>query len=146
MTNEETAKKIIEDNVYITVATVSNNEPWISPVYSCYDENYNFYWISDLGRKHSQNIKSNENVAIVTFDTHVKEGRGRGVYIQAKASEVSDKEKMRKVLLIFYARKNKQPREPGEFLGLSKRKLYTAVPVRMWVTDEKSDDRIEIKL
>lgn len=146
MTNEEAARKIIAENIYITISTASNGDPWISPVYSCYDGNYNFYWVSDKDRKHSQNIKENPKVAIAIFDTHVQEGRGRGVYIQAMAFEISDREEIKKVIAIFYPRKNKPLREPDEFMGSSRRRMYKAAPEKIWVTDEKSDDRVEVEL
>ena len=58
--NIATAKRIIEKILYMTIATVDKNgQTWNSPVYSAYDENYNFYWASDLNGQHSKNIAGN---------------------------------------------------------------------------------------
>jgi uncharacterized protein YhbP (UPF0306 family) len=57
------AKEIIELILYITIATVSKDgTPWNSPVYSAFDEDYNFYWASDQNGQHSKNIAENDKV------------------------------------------------------------------------------------
>ena len=58
--SSERAKEIISKIQYITVATYSKDgEPWNSPVYSAFDEQYNFYWASWVENQHSKNIAEN---------------------------------------------------------------------------------------
>ncbi|MBI2028282.1 MAG: pyridoxamine 5'-phosphate oxidase family protein [Candidatus Levybacteria bacterium] len=77
------AREIIAKILYITIATSTKDGiPWNSPVYSAFDESYNFYWISWLENQHSKNIKDNNQVFIVIYDSTVPEGMGKGVYIQ----------------------------------------------------------------
>jgi hypothetical protein len=39
------AKEIIAKIEYVTIASVTNEGlPWNSPVFTAYDEGYNFYW------------------------------------------------------------------------------------------------------
>ena len=84
-TNSEKARKIIENNIYITIATASKDGlPWISPVYSAHDKDYTFYWISPMDTLHSRLIRENHRVAIVIFDSRAPEGTGEGVYIKDK--------------------------------------------------------------
>src|SRR5690348_8698929 len=93
------AKQIIEKILYITLATVDNDgQPWNSPVYSAYDSEYNFYWASDRNGQHSRNIAENNKVFVVIYDSTVPEGTGEGVYIQAKAYMLIDKNEIQKAL------------------------------------------------
>jgi general stress protein 26 len=90
-----TAKEIIEKIQYITIATVSKDgEPWNTPVYSAYDEDYNFYWISWKENQHSKNIAENNQVFSVIYDSTVPEGTGEGVYIRQKRMRSMTKKKL----------------------------------------------------
>jgi hypothetical protein len=41
------AQAILDRINYSTLATVSNDgQPWNSPVYCAYDQDYNVYWVS----------------------------------------------------------------------------------------------------
>ena len=54
------ARSSIADILYITIASVDKDgNPWNTPVYSAYDDNYVFYWISDKKNIHSKNIIEN---------------------------------------------------------------------------------------
>jgi len=130
------AKEILHDVIYITIATVTpDGTPWNTPVYSAYDEDYNFYWVSDKNGQHSKNIRDNENVFIAVYDSNIPEGTGVGVYIKAKAIELSGKDKITKGLTALYTRKNKdsQKRTADEFLGSFPRRVYKATPEKCWI-------------
>lgn len=152
--NIEKAKKIIERIIYITIATSSKDVPWNTPVYSAFDEKYNFYWASDQNGQHSKNIRENNQVFLVIYDSTAPEGTGEGVYIQAKAFELANKEEIRHALAKLYARKNQNPekRKPEEFLGDYPRRVYKAVPEKFWINGDGSingnfiDTREEINL
>ncbi len=91
--NNEIARKIIKDNIYMTIATADKSgEPWISPVVFGYDEDYNLYWMSDKNSKHSKLISQNNKVAIVIFDSKAPEGTGDGVYTVGRAAELLERE------------------------------------------------------
>lgn len=147
------AKKVINDILYITIATSDkNNQPWNSPVYSAFDKNYNFYWASWKENKHSKNIKENEKVFVVIYDSTVLEGTGFGVYMRGKAHqlEIKDMIEIIKSLRLLYSRKNKKPRKPEEFLALLPRRIYKFIPEQVWVNSEGEvkcnfvDSRIDI--
>src|ERR1051325_2353833 len=102
------AKEIIEQILYITIATASKvGTPWNSPVYSAFDEDYNFYWISDQNGQHSKNIDENDKVFIVIYDSTVPESTGEGVYIQAKARRLEYPEDIENGLKYLLERVNK---------------------------------------
>ena len=152
----EKAQGIIQKILYITIATASRDgQPWNSPVYSAFDENYNFYWNSWTENQHSKNIAGNPNVFLVIYDSTVPEGTGEGVYIKAKAYIVTDEKEIERALEILLKRKNKPSsklRDAREFMGKYPRRVYKAVPEKVWMNDVGEvngnyiDKRVEIKL
>jgi len=140
----ERAKEIIEKILYITIATVTKDgQPWNSPVYSAYDDNYNFYWNSWNENQHSKNIASNNNVFLVIYNSTAAEGTGEGVYIQAKAQKVTDRKEIEKAIELLQTRKNKPSsklRSAEEFLGDYPRRVYKAVPEKFWMNDDGEVD------
>ena len=147
------AKKVINDILYITIATCDkNNQPWNSPVYSAFDKNYNFYWVSWKENQHSKNIKENDKVFVVIYDSTVPEGTGFGVYMRGKARQLESKDAIEivKSLKLLYSRKSKKPRKIEEFLGSLPRRIYKFVPEQVWVNSEGDvkgnfvDSRIDI--
>ncbi len=148
------AKEIIEKIIYITIATVTpEGTPWNSPVYSAYDKDtYAFYWVSSRAAQHSKNIEQNPDVFLVIYDSTVPEGTGEGVYVQARASVVTDVEEMTRAVYLLYTRKKKKLRDVQHFLNLRPRRIYKAVPEKVWlnssekVGDEDLDTRVEIQL
>ena len=104
------AKEVIHQILYITLATSDEKgNPWNSPVYSAFDKNYIFYWASWSENQHSKNIRENENVFVVIYDSTVPEGTGFGVYMKGKAYELGlkDSPEILKALKLLYQRKNK---------------------------------------
>ncbi len=147
------AKEIISKIIYVTVATVSKaGEPWNSPVYSAFDENYIFYWVSPTATQHSKNIKENGKAFLVIYDSTAPEGTGDGVYIKAKASEVRDLRELARAFKLLYARKNKKMRGIAYVLKKSPLRIYKAVPEKVWLNtfekigEHSVDGRIEVKL
>lgn len=149
----EKAKNIIHKILYITIATSNKKgEPWNSPVYSAFDENYNFYWVSWKDSQHSKNIKENNQIFIVIYDSRVPEGTGEGVYIKAKAYELSDVKEMSHALSCLDGRVNKKPHSPEQFVSNMPRRIYKAIPEKVWmnvdgdVNGEYVDKRVEVDL
>lgn len=133
----ENAKRIIEKIQYITIATTSKDgSPWNSPVWCAYDDNYNFYWASWKENRHSQNIRNNSKVVLVIYDSTVPQGTGFGVYFEAEAHELTDEKEIQAAIDLMYKRKNKAPRKATEFLGDYPRRVYKAVPRKVWVNSE----------
>lgn len=158
MTNQLTqkAKKIIAKIKYITIATASKDGmPWNSPVYSAFDEEYNFFWASDQNGQHSKNIAENNNVFLVIYDSTVPEGTGVGVYIQAKAYTLEDPQEIKHGLKYLDGRVNKK-KDPttriAEFQKDKPRRVYKAIPEKIWINVDSEidghfvDKRVEIKL
>lgn len=147
------AKEILANTPYLVVASVDKDGlPNNSPMFSAYDEQYNFFWNSQLNSKHSENIRNNLNVFCVVFNSSVKEGDGMGVYMKGKSFELNDKEETKYAMKIFYTKKGKDPKSEELYLGDSPRRFYKFVPEIFYInTYEKVnglpvDGKIEIKL
>ncbi len=138
------AVEILQKIHYVTIATASKNgKPWNSPVAHKYDDQLNIYWFSDKENQHSKNVRENEDVFIVIYDSTVEEGKGEGVYIKAKAVELTDPDE------ILYARRIKKGADyqgsPDEFLGDASRRVYKAKPQILWMNDAEIKDGIFLR-
>jgi nitroimidazol reductase NimA-like FMN-containing flavoprotein (pyridoxamine 5'-phosphate oxidase superfamily) len=135
------AKEIMEKILYITIATTNESgQPWNSPVYSAFDENYNFYWASWRNNQHSENIRQNSKVFLVIYDSTAPESTGEGVYVQAKAFELGDEEEITRGLKALDDRVNKNPHNPKDFMGKYPRRVYKAVPEKFWLNKDGDID------
>lgn len=157
--HDKRAAEIINKILYITIASVSDEgQPWNSPVYSGFDNELNFYWASDKDSQHSKNVRANGRVFIVIYDSTAADGKGEGVYIQAEAKELDDDREIMSARRITQARKGQLDEitddEPEKFKGISVRRVYKAMPQKIWMNDDELDDngkrirdtRVEIAL
>ncbi|MFI5708264.1 pyridoxamine 5'-phosphate oxidase family protein [Kribbella sp. NPDC051620] len=91
MTPQETARRIIHANNYLTLSTADQaGRPWASPVYFTPDGGLDFYWVSRPDSRHSQNLTARPEVAIVIFDSQVPVFHAEAVYLTAHAEQVPD--------------------------------------------------------
>lgn len=151
------AKEIIASNIYMTIATVSQDgKPWISPVFFAYDDEYNLYWVSDKNSHHSKLICESKRVAIVIFDSSAPEGEGDGVYFEAEAFELNDVVESKKAMVVLGARVKQdefRSKKIGEVTGDGVWRIYKAVPHKIskltegeYINGQYVDRRIEIDL
>ena len=145
------ARDIVEKIRYMTLATASvDGKPWNSPVYTAHDENFNFYWISWRENQHSKNLAENPRAFIVIFDSTVESGREQGVYIDANVEMLEEKEAIEHGASFYYSRKNQEARSAEELMGDAPRRMYKAMPQKIWTNlwdaERKVDDRVEISL
>ena len=87
-------RKLIEDYLeeakLMQVATSSENRPWACSVYFAFDDNLNLYWISKTSRRHSNELRENENVAGTIVLPHAPGDKVRGIQFQGIAKELTD--------------------------------------------------------
>jgi pyridoxine/pyridoxamine 5'-phosphate oxidase len=90
---EATARRLIEANMYMTIATAdADGRPWISPVWFATASDREFLWVSAPGTRHSRNIAARPEVAIVIFDSTVPVGAAEALYVEAVAEQLADDE------------------------------------------------------
>jgi uncharacterized protein YhbP (UPF0306 family) len=93
MTPQETARRIIDANNYLTLATAdSDGLPWASPVCFTPDGGVDFYWVSRPDTRHSRNLAERPEVGIVIFDSQVPLFHAEAVYLTAYAEQVAETE------------------------------------------------------
>jgi len=87
MTNIEKTKKLIEENLYLTMAVATKTgKPWTANIYYAYDKDYNFYWYSQADTLHSKYIEENPEVAISIFDSTAVGDNVDAIYIRNSRS------------------------------------------------------------
>jgi len=148
------ALEIIKSNLYITLATSHEDRPWSTPVYSVHDKELNFFWASWTNAQHSKNICENDDIFFVIYDSTRKLGTNHQecLYIQAKGEQVSSSNDVQSAITLFnYQGKNFTLEE---FTGSSVKRIYKAVPKKVWlndlaesqVTEKTVEMRVEIPL
>ena len=157
MDNTEKVKKIIEENIYCTIAMTSlDGKPWVSPVFFVYDENYNIYWVSNKNSEHSRLLRVNPQAAIVIFDSQAPEGAGDGVYIKARVEELSNEEEIKEAIKFLNKRVTKEKfrvKGLGEVTADGVWRIYKALPETIstltegeYINGQYVDKRVEINL
>jgi general stress protein 26 len=145
----EKAKRIIEEILYITIASVTKDgTPWNTPVFSAYDKEYNFYWGSHLDSQHSTNIRQNENIFLVIYDSTREAGTGEGVYVKARAVELTNSADIEAAHTLLQKRRPVPFWKKEEVQGGAPVRLYKAIPEKFWVNDDgdKNGTYIDIRL
>ena len=132
------AKTILKTVKYATLATVTpEGSPWNTPVRFVCDDALNFYWFSNKGSTHSQNIRANGKVFVVIYDSTVPEGYGKGLYLQATARELEDRDEIwASRMLVDEAVR----RTPEHFSGEALRRTYIAEPQFAWMNVSERDE------
>ena len=135
------AKEIIKKIIYITIATVDEDgQPWNTPVFGAYDKNCNFYWGSHVDSQHSKNIRRNDKVFLVIYDSTVPAGQGEGVYIQALTNRLENPEEISLAHKLLWDRHIVPYWKLEEVQASSPVNLYKATPQKIWVNDEGQVD------
>jgi nitroimidazol reductase NimA-like FMN-containing flavoprotein (pyridoxamine 5'-phosphate oxidase superfamily) len=84
------ARSIVDSNRYMTLATADEHgSPWASPVWYAPAAYREFLWVSSLEARHSRNLATRPELAIVIFDSH-QAGGWNALYMAAVAEELTD--------------------------------------------------------
>jgi hypothetical protein len=133
----ERAKAVIDMIMYQNLATVDEDgEAWIAPVYSAFDDKYNFYWKSSLTCQHSKNIRFKSNTFTSIYDSTVEEGTGFGVYMRGNSYQLEDKdiEEINHGIALMEKRVHSSDLPPAsDCLFPFPRRVYKFVPQQIWV-------------
>lgn len=152
------AKKIIQENIYCTIATASlDGKPWISPLFFAYDDHYNVYWVSAKDSLHSRLIRLNPRAAITFFDTRTPEGLGVGVYMDTHVEELAGEQDIQNAMTVYNDRVTKDEfkvKTMSEVTGSGLWRIYKATPVKTSILTEAGeiingqyiDTKVEIQL
>jgi uncharacterized protein YhbP (UPF0306 family) len=148
--NTRLAQTILSHLPYITLATATpDGIPWNAPVYAAFDETYTFFWVSAKYARHSQNIRANPRIAMVVYDSTIPPGTGKGVYMEARAYELTESRECSHALACLQRRGWEHPPSVDMVVGATLRGVYKAVPEKIWISadDEHGlDGRVEVDM
>jgi len=147
----ELARTIIDSNSYMVLGTADESGlPWVSPVWYAPAEYREFFWVSSPEARHSRNLTTRPQISIVIFDSQVPIGTGQGVYMTARAEELTGDDVARG-MGIFSQRSEAQGGRrwtAGEVQPDTPRRLYRAIASEHFVLDpdSKPDQRAPVTL
>jgi nitroimidazol reductase NimA-like FMN-containing flavoprotein (pyridoxamine 5'-phosphate oxidase superfamily) len=142
------ARKIIDANRYMTLATADGDgRPWAAPVWYAHQDYTDFLWVSRPGTRHSRNLASRPELAIVIFDSTVPVGGAQAVYVEALAEELVGAERERGIAI--FSRRS-QAHGAGQWqvadvIAPAPHRLYRAKASQHFVLDP-NDRRLPVQL
>jgi pyridoxine/pyridoxamine 5'-phosphate oxidase len=90
MRPHEIVGSVIAANRFMTLATSdAQGRPWATPVWFATPDHRRFLWISSPTARHSRNLTTRPDVAIVIFDSTTASADRQAVYLEAAAAELT---------------------------------------------------------
>lgn len=91
---EKNIRDLITKTPHLSLATVSENRPWVCEVHFAYDEQLNLYFVSKPSTRHCREIENNNNVAGNIIKQHSLSEAPKGLYFEgfAQMIEASDED------------------------------------------------------
>jgi pyridoxine/pyridoxamine 5'-phosphate oxidase len=132
----------------MTLATADGDgRPWAAPVWYAHQRYTDFLWVSRPETRHSRNLASRPELAVVIFDSTVPVGRAQAVYVEAQAEELDGTDREQGIAV--YSRRS-QVHGAGQWRGAdviapAPHRLYRAKVSQHFVL-ESNDRRIPIQL
>ncbi len=83
-------REYIEKTVHMSLATVSDDKPWVCEVHFGYDDNLNIYFVSKQTTRHCREIAANKHVAGNIVKQHTLEDSPYGVYFEGYAQIIEN--------------------------------------------------------
>ena len=91
--NNEMIEKVIREyvgkTVHLSLATVSENKPWVCEVHFAYDDNLNLYFVSKPTSRHCLELSKNPHVAGNIVAQHSLTEAPHGIYFEGTAEVVT---------------------------------------------------------
>ena len=127
----------------ISVASCNQNTPWTCNLYFAFDEDLNLYFISRIGRRHSEEIRNNPNVAATICQPYSKPfvTPARGIQLEGKAIQIEDPESAEAAFALYMKRfpdSIKYHKTFTDVTGAADRRIYQIIPARIVLFDEEN--------
>lgn len=103
---ERIVREYIDKSPHMSLATVSDERPWVCEVHFAYDANLNLYFRSLASRRHSQEIAANPQVAGNIVRQHALDEYPHAIYFEGSAEVVSDEGLFPEIYGYFKQRQN----------------------------------------
>jgi nitroimidazol reductase NimA-like FMN-containing flavoprotein (pyridoxamine 5'-phosphate oxidase superfamily) len=139
------ARSIIDSNRYMTLATADESGfPWASPVWYAPRRYREFFWVSAPEARHSRNLATRPQLAIVIFDSH-QPGGWHAVYMSAVAEQLTGAEVVEGIEV--FSRRSREQELPAwtgkDVRPPARHRLYRATVSEHFVLDPH-DQRLPV--
>ncbi|MFI5275374.1 MAG: pyridoxamine 5'-phosphate oxidase family protein [Candidatus Saccharimonadales bacterium] len=91
---EQTIREYVPQVIHLSLATCTDNKPWVCEVHYAYDNDLNLYFVSGVNRRHSEEIRKNPHVSGNIVTQHFLNQKVRGVYFEGGAKQLEDIDEM----------------------------------------------------
>ena len=140
MKSQEEVKRFITDGLphhpqCVVATTDDTGQPWAVCVAFGHDNQFNIFWRSVRDTEHSRHLRARPDIAICIFSDTDERGEF-GLYLKAKAHEVTDPAEAQRLLEHLAARKNRSPEDPAKYQNPSPLRLYYATVTAAWINDD----------
>jgi len=129
----------IKDQKLVQIATLNDNQPWISSVFYLCDSDLNLYWISLPDTRHSQHILNNLNTAATVVALGEAGKDIAAVQMEGNSVIVNDKKEIEEIIIQYCKLYNRGDKWLDEYLaGENPHKLYKFTPKSYELFDTKN--------
>ncbi len=87
---EKAIREYLPNIIHLSLATSTDDQPWVCSLHYVYDDDLNFYFRSLESRRHSQDIIANPKVAGSIVTQHVIGQKLRGIFFDGTAKLLTD--------------------------------------------------------
>lgn len=126
---EKIIREYIDKTVHMSLATVSNDRPWVCEVHFVYDDDLNLYFRSKSSTRHCQELMANPNVAGNIVRQHQLDEYPHAIYFEGRAEHMTDDDAIRAVMPIFH---DKQKTDLAELEESRSGKSFYKISVENW--------------
>lgn len=86
---EKAVRELITASPHMSLATVSNNKPWVCEVHFVSDSDLNLYFVSKVNTRHCKEIAENPNVAGNIVKQHALTEAPSGIYFEGVSKQIN---------------------------------------------------------
>ena len=94
----------LKEHNAMTVATVSEGQPWAAAVFYVHDGDLNLYFLSDPKSRHSQQLKKNPKVSVAVNEDYKDWREIKGIQLEGAAVKVTSPLEKAKALALYLSK------------------------------------------
>lgn len=126
---EKEVRRLIGSSPHMSLATASENRPWVCEVHFGYDGDLNLYFVSKQDTRHCQEIVANPNVAGNIVKRHELTERPSGIYFEGVAEKLETPTDEQ--ISVYCSQLSRDEKQVRSDLQNSERRMYK-ISVQNW--------------
>lgn len=132
---ETIIREYIPQVIHMSLATSVANKPWVCEVHYAYDDELNLYFVSNVSRRHCEELRNNPHVAGNIVTQHFLNQKVRGVYFEGIAKQLESLDEMRHAYDIYTKRYPDSPQLAQVAKGEGNARFYRVSVSDFYVLD-----------